>query len=149
MPLKERIEEDFKQAVRQKEALRLSCLRMIKAAVKNKEIDNRGPLDEAQTVAILQTLAKQRRESIEQFKKGGRDDLAEKETAELAFIENYLPQQMSEEELGKIIDEIVQQTGAQGPKEMGKVMKLVIPKAGGRADGKLISELVKRKLGGG
>jgi len=149
MPLKERIEAEFMQAVRSKDALKVSCLRMIKAAVKNKEIDKKGPLDEAQMTAILQTMAKQRKESIEQFEKGGRQDLVEKEKAELSLIENYLPQQMSEAELVKLVEAAVAETQAQGAKELGKVMKILVPKIAGRADGKLVNEWVKKKLGGG
>lgn len=149
MSLKLRIEEDLKKAVLQKEALRVSCLRLVKAAIKNKEIDKRGELDEDQLIGILQTLAKQRKESIELFGKGGRQDLVDQETKELAIIEGYLPQPLSDGDLEKLVAETVQTLNVSGPKEMGRVMKEVMAKAKGRADGKKINELVKRKLGGG
>lgn len=147
MSLLSRIEEDFKQAMTRREADKVSCLRMIKAAIKNKEIDLRGKLDDSQIVALLKTQAKQRKESIEQFEKGGRPELAAKEKSELTLIEAYLPQQMAEAEIAKLLDQAVQETGAQGAKDMGKVMKALMPKLGGRADGKLVNELVKKKLG--
>lgn len=146
MPLKEKIEEDFKQAMRKKDALRVSCFRMMKAAIKNKEIEKRTPGDDPMVLGVLQTLAKQRKESIEQFKMGGRQDLVEKEEAELKLIESYLPKQMPEEELIRLIEESIQEAKAQGPKDMGKVMQLVMSKAQGRADGKIISQWVKKKL---
>ncbi len=149
MSLKQRIEDDFIKAVRQKEALKVSCLRLVKAAVKNKEIDKRGELDDDQIIAVLQTLAKQRRESIEHFEKGGRQDLVAQEKGELAILEGYLPQALPDSELEKLIVEIVEALKAEGPKDMGRVMKEVMAKAKGRADGKKISELVKKKLGGG
>ncbi|MDO8527368.1 MAG: GatB/YqeY domain-containing protein [Deltaproteobacteria bacterium] len=145
--LKARIEEDIKQAMRGREAAKLSCLRMVKSALKNKEIDTRAELDDTQIISILSTLCKQRKESIEQFKKGGRDDLVKQEESELALIETYLPKAMDESELIKLIEAAIAETGAAGPKDMGKVMKALTPKTTGRADGKLVSELVRKKLG--
>lgn len=149
MSLQERIEADFKQAIRDRDPRRLSCLRLIKAAIKNKEIDHRGKLDEAQIAAVLATLAKQRKESIELFQKGKRDDLVEQEQAELNILEGYLPKPISEQELTALVEQMVQELGASGPKDLGKVMKAVMVKAQGRADGKLVNELVKKQLGGG
>lgn len=146
MSLQERIEADFKQAIRDRDPRRLSCLRLIKAAIKNKEIDHRGKLDEAQISAILATLAKQRKESIELFQKGKRDDLVEQEQAELNILEGYLPKPISEQELTALVEQIVQELGASGPKDLGKVMKAVMAKAQGKADGKLVQTIVKQKL---
>lgn len=148
MSLKEKIENDLKEAMKAKEAAKVSCLRLIKSAIKNKEIDVRGTLDDAQTTAILSTLAKQRKESIEQFKKGGRDDLVKQEEAELALLEVYLPKQMSEKELEEIVIKTIAETGAKEAKEAGKVMKALMPKIQGRADGKVVSFQVLKKLGG-
>ena len=147
MSLKEKIEEDLKNALRAKESLKVSCLRLIKAAIKNKEIDLRGTLEDPQVLSILSTLSKQRKESIEQFKKGGRQDLVRQEETELALIEGYLPQALTEGELLDIIASAIAETKAQGSKDVGKVMKAVMPKITGRADGKLVNALVLKKLG--
>lgn len=149
MSLKDRIEADFKQAVRQKEAVKISTLRLIKAAVKNKEIEKRGALDEGQLTAVLAGMAKQARESIEQFEKGGRRDLVDKEKTELAILEGYLPKQISAAELTGLVDKTVKELGGAGPKDMGKVMKAVMGKVQGQADGKQVQELVKKALGAG
>ena len=146
MSLKEKIENDLKEAMKAKESLKVSCLRLIKAAVKNKEIDVRGALDDAQITSILSTLAKQRKESIEQFKKGGRDDLVKQEEAELAILNSYLPKQMSEKEIEEIIVKTIAEVGAKDIKEAGKVMKAVMPKVAGKADGKIVNAIVLKKL---
>ena len=146
MSLKEKIENDLKEAMKAKESLKVSCLRLIKAAVKNKEIDVRGALDEAQITSILSTLAKQRKESIEQFKKGGRDDLVKQEEAGLAILNSYLPKQMSEKEIEEIIVKTIAEVGAKDIKEAGKVMKAVMPKVAGKADGKIVNAIVLKKL---
>lgn len=148
MSLKTRIEEEFIKAIRQREVLKLSCLRLLKAAIQNKEIEKRGELEEDQILGLLQTLVKQRKESIEHFIKGGRQDLVDKEKAEMAILETYLPQALPDAELEKIIEATIQELKASGPKEMGKVMQAVMPKVKGRADGKKINEIVKKKLGG-
>lgn len=140
------MEEDLKQALRDRASLKVSCLRMVKAAVKNKEIDLRAELNDTQVIGILTTLAKQRRESIEMFKKGNRPDLVQKEEEELAFIETYLPQKMDEAELTKIIEAAISEVGAKAPSDVGKVMKAVMPKVAGRADGKAINAIVLKKL---
>ena len=154
MELKNKIESDLKDAMKSRDALRTSALRMVVAAIQNKEIEDRGmkklkldeDLDDAGVLKVISTLAKQRQESIEMFKKGGRDDLEKKETAELALLEKYLPSQMSESEIEKIVEEAVKTSGAAGPKDMGNVMRLVMPKIAGRADGKIVNEIVRKKL---
>ncbi len=154
MELKSRIESDLKAALKGKDALKASALRMVIAAVKNKEIEERGlkkikpgdELDDAGVIRIIAMLAKQRQESIEMFKNGGRDDLAKKEADELKLLEGYLPSQLTAAEVEKIVDEAVKESGAAGPKDMGNVMRVVMPKIAGRADGKLVNEIVRKKL---
>ncbi len=147
MGLREKIDADTKDALKTGAKDKLSTLRMLNASLKNKQIDKRRPLTEEEVVETVRSLIKQRRDSIEQFEKGGRKDLVEKETAEVTVLEVYLPQQLSREELESMVRDTVAQTGAAGAKDMGKVMKALIPLVGGRADGKLVSELVKNALG--
>jgi len=147
MGLRETIDGDIKSALKSGAKDKLSTLRMLSAALKNKQIDKRRPLTEEEVVETVRTLLKQRKDSIEQFGKGGRQDLVDKETAEVAVLEVYLPSQLSREEIALMVREAITQTGAQGAKDMGKVMKALIPLLGGRADGKLVSELVKHTLG--
>ena len=146
MNLKERVDKDLKEALRARDEVRLNTLRQIKTLVKNKEVELIHPLDDPGVVQILHTLVKQRRESIEQFTNGGRKDLADKEALELTILQGYLPQAMSETELARVIDDIISGEAASGAKDMGRVMKAVIAKVAGRADGKIISELVKQRL---
>lgn len=154
MSLKQRIEDDLKTALKKGDKERLGCLRMVKAKVQEKQVELRGKegkdatLTDEQVVQVVSAYAKQRRDSIDSYEKGGRDDLAAKERSELALLTDYLPQQMSEEEVAKIVDEAVAESGATQPKDMGAVMKLVMPKVKGRADGKLVNELVKSRLQG-
>jgi hypothetical protein len=147
MGLRETIESDTKEALKSGAKDKVSTLRMLSAALKNKQIDRRRPLTEEEVVETVRTLIKQRRDSVEQFAKGGRQDLVDKEAAEIVVLEAYLPAQLSQEELLAMVREAVAQTGAQGAKDMGKVMKALVPMVGGRADGKLVSELVKHALG--
>jgi uncharacterized protein len=147
MGLQERVDTDVKDALKSGAKDKVSTLRMLNAALKNKQIDKRRPLTEEEIVETVRSLIKQRKDSIEQFAKGGRQDLVDKETAEVAVLEAYLPQPVSREELEAMVRQAIAQTGAQGAKDMGKVMKALIPIVGGRADGKLISELVKNSLG--
>ena len=147
MGLRDKIDTDTKEALKSGAKDKLSTLRMLNAALKNKQIDKRRPLTEEEVFETVRSLIKQRKDSIEQFGKGGRQDLVDKETAEVAVLEVYLPQQMSREELEVMVRYAVAQTGAQGARDMGKVMKALVPMVGGRADGKLISELVKNALG--
>jgi uncharacterized protein YqeY len=146
MGLREIIDADIKNALKSGAKDKLSTLRMLSAALKNKQIDKRRPLTEEEVSDSVRSLIKQRKDSIEQFGQGGRQDLVDKETAEVKVLEVYLPQQMSREEIAVMVRDAVAQTGAQGAKDMGKVMKALIPRMGGRADGKLVSELVKHAL---
>jgi uncharacterized protein len=155
MSLVEKIHEDMVGAMKQRAVDRLSTLRMVKAALKNKEIDQRSPVTDAQAVQVLTTLIKQRKDSIEQFTKGNRLELAEKEAAEILVIEEYMPKAAGDEELRQLVTSTVAEMRAQGaplgPKDMGSVMKAVqakIQASGRRADGRLVSEMVKAALAG-
>ena len=155
MSLVEKIHEDMVGAMKQRAVDRLSTLRMVKAALKNKEIDQRAPVTDAQAVQVLTTLIKQRKDSIEQFTKGNRPELAEKEAAEIVVIEEYMPKAAGEDELRQLVTSTVADLRAQGaplgPKDMGSVMKSVqakIQASGLRADGRLVSEMVKAALAG-
>ncbi|HSA77841.1 MAG TPA: GatB/YqeY domain-containing protein [Nitrospirota bacterium] len=147
MGLRDKIDADTKAALKSGAKEKVSTLRMLNAALKNKQIDKRRPLTEEEVIETVRSLIKQRKDSIEQFAKGGRQDLVDKETAEIAVLEAYLPQQLAREELEVMVRDAISQTGAQGARDMGKVMKALIPMVGGRADGKLVSELVKNALG--
>jgi len=149
MTLQQRIEQDTVAAMKERAQARLDVLRMVKAAIKNKEIEKRSPLSDAEVLQTLTTLIKQRRDSIEQFSKAGRTDLVDKETAEIAILEHYLPPAVSAEEIEAAVAAAIAETGASSVKDMGKVMKAVMPKlAGKNADGKAVNEAVRRKLGG-
>ena len=147
MSLSENLNTAMKEAMKAKDSLRLSAVRLIRSAIKNREIEERRELDDQATIAVLSTLAKQRRDSIEAYRQSGREDLAEKEEKEMAVIQEFLPRQLSEEEIRLIIDKAVNESGAASPRDMGKVMKLVTIETTGRADGRLVSELVKARLG--
>jgi uncharacterized protein len=147
MQLRDKISEDLMSAMKSKEAARLSVLRMMKAAIRNKEIDMRQELEDAQAIQVLLSLIKQRKDSIEQFTKGGRLDLADKETAEIKVIEEYLPAAVTDEEMGRVVDAVIGEMGITSIKDMGKVMKACMALFVGRpVDGAKISELVKAKL---
>ena len=146
MGLKDQIQQDIKQAMKDKDKVKLSTLRLLMSEIKNKEIDAGGELEEGDILSIIQKAAKQRKESIEQYKKGGRDELAAKEERELDILSAYLPKQLSQEELEAIIREAIEKCGATSPKEMGKVMKEVMPAVKGRADGKEVNALVRKLL---
>lgn len=148
MELNKRIEQEMIKAAKAKEKIRLSALRMMKNAVHNKEIDLKRELTEAEFLQVLAVMVKQRKDSIEQFEKGGRMDLVEKETSELKVVQEFMPQQFSEEDLTAVIEKAIQETGAASPKDMGKVMKALVPVISGRADGKIVSEKVKARLSG-
>ena len=148
MSLKERITSDMTAAMKSKDASRLSTLRMVKAAVQNREIEKGGELSEEELTKALQSLVKQRRDSVEQYEKAGRAELAEKERAEIAVIEEYLPRAASREEIEQAVAEAIAETGASTMKEMGAVMKAALARLAGRnADGKAVSDAVKRSLG--
>jgi len=147
MTLQETIQADLANAMRSKEALKLGVLRMMKAAVKNKEIEKMKPLEEPEVLAVLNSLVKQRKDSIEQFRNGGREELAQKEEAEILVIERYLPAGASEDDIRRAVEEAIQETGATSPKDMGKVMKVTLGKLAGKtADGSKVSQMVKEKL---
>jgi len=148
MSILERLSEDFKKALKGRDQDTVSVIRMIKAAIKNKEIEKRSALSDDEINAILASLTKQRREAIEQFAKGGRQDLADKENKELLILQSYLPQQLTEEELKKIIENAIKEAAAVSEKDMGRIMKILMPRIKGRADGKLVNELVKKALEG-
>jgi uncharacterized protein len=144
----DRISQDIANAMRAKEPVRLGALRMAKAALMNQEVQKGRPLDEAESQQVMTSLIKQRRDSIEQFRKGGRDDLADKEAAEITTLESYLPPPIDAAGLERLVDEVVSELGASGPKDLGRVMKAVMPRLAGQAvDGKTVTELVKRRLG--
>jgi uncharacterized protein YqeY len=145
--LKNRILDDVKAAMRAGEKVRLGTLRLITAAIKQQEVDRREELDDAAVLAVLDKMAKQRRESIEQYRNAGRTDLADKEQAELELITSYLPRPLDEAEIDKLIDEAIESTGAESVKDMGKVMAHVKPQAQGRADMSQLSARVKTRLG--
>lgn len=148
MPLLDKIQKDMIDAMKAKQEGRLGALRMIKTALKKHEVDSMKPLNEASEMQVLNTLVKQRRESAELFRKGSRNDLAEKEEAELAIIESYLPAAPSTDEIEAAVSEAVAETGASSSKQMGAVMKAAQARlAGKRVDGKALSDLVKQKLG--
>jgi uncharacterized protein len=146
MALRERIDEDLKSAMREKDALRLSTIRGLKSAVKYREIELMKSLDDAGIQGVIATEIKRRRDSVEQYTAGHRQDLADKEDAEIRILQGYLPQQLTPEEVAAKVDEVIAQVGAQGPKDMGAVMKALLPAVQGRADGKVVSELVKQRL---
>ena len=148
MALKEQITEDMKGAMRAKDSARLGTVRLLLSAMKQKEVDERVDLTDADVLSIIEKMLKQRRESIAQFEKAGRTDLADTEKAEIAVLSVYLPQQMSEAEVGEAIAAAIQETGAAGPKDMGKVMGLLKPRLAGKTDMGRVSGLVKAKLPG-
>jgi len=146
MSLEERLVEEMKQALKSNDKLRLSTIRMIRSALKNKEIELRKKLEDEDVVKVIQAMVRKGEESVEQFQTGGRMDLVEKEKKEIGILKSFLPQPLSQEEILKIIDQSIQETEASSLKDIGKVMKSVMPKIGGKADGKLINQLVKEKL---
>ena len=145
--LLDRIKDDMKQAMRDRAKERLSTIRLILAAVKQQEVDRRVTLEEAEVLAILDKMVKQRRDSIEQFDKAGRDDLSSKEKFEIEVIQNYLPQPLSEQEISELIAEAITETGAESMRDMGKVMGILKPKMQGRADMGKVSGVIKSQLG--
>lgn len=146
MTILEKLDLEIRNAMKGRDGLRLSCVRMIKAAAKNREIELLHPLTEAEFFSLLATLVKQRRESIEQFAKGGRNDLAKKEEGELKIVQSFLPQALSESEVDRLIAEAIAAVKALGPKDMGAVMKQLKEKTAGRVDNKFLSDRVRAKL---
>ena len=145
-PIMESLEAEIIKAMKARDQVRLGAVRLIKSTVKNKEIELIHPLSETEFFSVLQTMVKQRAESIEQFTKGGRTDLADKEKGELAVIQTFLPQALSDQDLATLILEAIATSGAKGPKDMGAVMKHLKDKTAGRVDGKKLADLVKNKL---
>lgn len=148
MTLQMQLNDAMKEAMRAKDSLRLNAIRLIKTAVKNREIDERRELGEQEVIAVLSSLVKQRKESAQVYRENGRPELAEKEELELAVIQSFLPAQLDEAGIRQLIEAALAETGATSPKDMGKVMKIVSAQTLGCADGKLVSELVKARLAG-
>ena len=146
MTLKEKVDQEMIRALKTKDKTRLSALRMLKSGLHNREIDLKRELGEAEFLQLVASMVKQRKDSIEQFEKGGRTDLVEKETAELKVIEEFLPSQLSEADLDAAITTAIGEVGATGIRDMGKVMKVLMPKVTGRADGKVVGDKVKARL---
>ena len=145
--LKERLSEQMKTAMKSADKETLAFARNLHAAVRKKEIDDRIDLDDAGFIKIVTTSAKQRQDSIDQFRQGGREDLVAKEEAELKFLQAFLPAQMDEAEVRRIVDWAIAEAKATGPKDLGAVMKVLLPKVQGRADGKWVNQLVREKIG--
>ncbi len=146
MNLKEKIEADFAAAVKSRDTEKVSVLRLLKTAIKNEEINQKEELSDDDILKILKREVKQRKDSIEEYQKGNREDLAEKEKREIKIIKQYMPEEISEEEAERIVEEVISAMNDVGPGDFGKVMAAVMEKAGGRADGALISKIVKQKL---
>lgn len=146
MPLVDKIQKDMYKAMKEKEKERINALRNIIGKLKYRYIDKGDKLTEQEEIKVIQSLAKQRRESIEMYKQGGRNDLVETETKELSIIEEYLPQAMSEKEVRRLVRETVKETGAESMSDLGKVMPLVMKKGAGKVDGKLAQEVLRELL---
>jgi len=146
MSLLKRLDEDLKVAMKGSDHLKTSVIRMVKAAIKNKQIEKGRELTEEDIISVISSLAKQGRESVEQFSKGGREDLAEKERKELSILQSYLPEQLTPEELDRLIIEVIKEASAEGMRDMGKVMRILMPRVKGAADGKIVNERVKELL---
>ena len=147
MEILPKIMNEIKEAMKSKDTLKVNTLRFVQAAIKNREIELRpNPMNNDEAMAVLKKLVKQRKESIEQYKAGGRQDLVDQETAELKILETYLPAQMSKEQVEKLVADVMAATGAKTIKDMGSVMKEVLARSGGAADNKLVSEIVRSKL---
>ncbi|SEL93143.1 hypothetical protein SAMN04489760_10130 [Syntrophus gentianae] len=146
MSFREIVETELMTAAKQKDKVRLSTLRLVKAALHNKEIDLHRDLNETEVLQLLSSMVKQRKDSIEQFKLGGREDLVQREQQELQIIQAFMPQQLSEEELDAEIEKAIQEVSATSVKDIGKVMKVLMPKVTGKTDGKVVNERLKEKL---
>jgi len=146
MSLSERLNEDMKQAMKSQDKFKLSVIRMIRSSIKNAEIDRRKTLDDNEVLDVLSREIKQRKDSLQEFEKAGRDDLVDNLKKEIAIIAEYMPQPLSEEELKAIVQQTIQETGASSKADMGKVMSALMPKVKGRADGKLVNQMVQQFL---
>lgn len=147
MSLKAQISEDMKSAMRAKETERLATIRLLQAAIKQREVDERIELQDADVIAVIEKMLKQRRDSIEAYDKAGRDDLSAVEKAEVTVLQTYLPAQMSDDEIAEMLDKVIAETGAASMKDMGKVMGVLKPLVAGKADMGKLSGLIKAKLG--
>ena len=147
MGLLDEITAAVKDAMRKKDKLRLSVLRMLTAEIKNRRIENQCELKDEEILQVITRMVKQRNDSAEQFTKGDREELAEKERAEIIVLETYLPEALAETELERLVQEAIAETQAESKKDMGKIMKAVMPKIAGRADGKVVNQMVARLLG--
>jgi len=147
MTLKDQLNESMKTAMKARDDLRLSAVRMIRSMVKNREIEQHKELNDQEIIEVISTLAKQRRESIKMYGEGNRPDLVEKEEAELAVLLGFLPAQLSTAEIEQLVDRVIAELGAQGAKDMGRVMKALTPLTAGKADGRAVSDTVRCKLG--
>ncbi len=146
MSLNERLSDDMKQAMKSQDKFRLSVIRMIRSSIKNQEIDQRRTLEDNEVLDIIGREIKQRKDSLQEFTKAGREDLAENVAAEIDIISVYLPKQLTEEEVKEIVQQTIQETGASSKADMGKVMTTLMPKIRGRSDGKLVNQLVQQFL---
>ena len=146
MSIKEQLANDMKEAMKAKEKERLAVIRMVRGAIRQQEIDGKTELDDEAVIAVISKEVKMRKDSIVDFQKGGRDDLVAQNEAEIAFLMPYLPKQLTEGEVRELVKEAVEKTGASSPKDMGKVMGALMPKVKGRADGKMVNQLVKEAL---
>jgi len=144
--LKSQLTNDLKDGLRSGDKLRVSVIRLLTAMIKNREVDKRGPLTDPEVLQAISTSCKQRQEAIEQFRQGGREDLASKETAELAILQSYLPKPLTAEELQEFVQAAIREAQATSAKEMGKVMALLMPRVTGRADGKVVNTMVREAL---
>ncbi len=151
MSLKEKLTADMKEAMKAREEgrQRLGVIRLVRGAIRQQEIDGQRELDDEAVLSVISKEVKQRRDAIEEFQKGGRDDLVRQNEAEIAILVEYLPQQMTEDEVRSAVQEAIAATGASTPKDMGKVMKELMPKVKGRADGKLVNQIVRERLDAG
>jgi uncharacterized protein YqeY len=147
MSLRQRLADEMKDAMKSRAELKLSVIRMVRSAVKNRDIEQRQELNDQEICEVIASSLKQRRESVRMFKEAGRDDLVAKEEQELSILLDFLPQQLSREEVAALVDKTIAESGAESSGDMGKVMKLLMPQLSGRADGKLVSDLVRAKLG--
>lgn len=146
MTLKEQLNDAMKAAMKARDDLRLSAVRMVRSAIKNREIDQKKEMDDQGVIDVVSTLVKQRRESIRMYQEGNRPELAEKEEAELNILLDFLPAQMNAEEIEELVSRIIVELGAQGAKDMGRVMKAVTPLTAGKADGRAVSDIVRNRL---
>jgi uncharacterized protein YqeY len=147
--LKERLDAELKVAMKERDQLKVSVVRMLKSAIKYREIELMEGLDDPGVQGVVASEVKRRRDSVEQYRQGGREDLAAKEEAEIRILQEYMPRQLAAEELGRVVDGAITRLGAAGPRDVGKVMKVVLAEVQGRAEGKTVSDLVKQRLAGG